>query len=66
MVCGLEKECQWLNGFNNKRGREMIKHKQEKLQLLLAVRQFVGKYSETAWKLVDELMADIERIDEEE
>lgn len=44
----------------------MIKHKQEKLQLLLAVRQFVGKYSETAWKLVDELMADIERIDEEE
>ena len=44
----------------------MIKNKQAKIQLLLAVRQLVGKYSETAWRLVDELMADIERMDEDD
>ena len=42
-----------------------IRNKQAKLQLLLAVRMLVGKYSETAWKLVDDLMSDIERMEDD-
>ena len=43
-----------------------IRNRQAKLQLLLATRAFVGKYSEGAWKLIDDLMSDIERLPEDE
>ena len=43
-----------------------IKNRQAKLQLLLATRAFVGKYSEGAWKLLDELMSDIEMLPDDE
>ena len=43
-----------------------IRNRQAKLQLLLATRAFVGKYSEGAWKLLDELMSDIEMLPDEE
>ena len=43
-----------------------IRNRQAKLQLLLATRAFVGKYSEGAWKLLDELMSDIEMLPDDE
>ena len=43
-----------------------IRNRQAKLQLLLATRAFVGKYSENAWKLLDELMADVEMMPDDE
>ena len=43
-----------------------IRNRQAKLQLLLATRAFVGKYSEGAWKLIDDLMSDIERLPDDE
>jgi len=41
----------------------MIKNKQAKIELLLAVRQFVGRYSETAWQLVEDIIQDLEKAD---
>lgn len=40
-----------------------MKNKRAKIDLLIAVREFVGRWSETAWHLTDELLHDIERLD---
>lgn len=40
-----------------------IKNKQAKIELLCALRQFVGRFSETAWQLVEEIIQDLERAE---
>lgn len=40
----------------------MIKNKQAKIELLIALRQFCGRFSESAWQLVEDIIQDLERM----